>query len=879
MGLDSYQWLELTPGMALQPKGWVLTRNLNARTAGAQWLAMDPTSGTEVILYFPPLAVVENDVLFDEWQRRSSKLVLKSLPLFQQLEEVVTTGVKWPFAVIEAVDGLDLNHFRLSLENRTIPISQLKGWLEAVSVALDRSHEEKQFHGRLTSESLVLNRGGEIRVLHHGWLALFTDLEQRSEGGLNSLLPIVYSSPQVLDGRAARATDDVYSFAATLYELITSQPPFVSGDLAHQVRNVEPDSILQRLEDLGEDPNRVPQGLAVAISKCLLKDPSKRYQEVGGFWQAAWKKHSPSHSLESEARGSAIAVSQPELEKPVDDVTSMASNIDPLVQAVGSQKKEEISTPYYPPPPMTSDKKFGVVFAMIVGLVIVVIGYFIDQYRDSLVDKDSFDIEGELLSNTIPSISTNLSTYDEFAALLEVPKNVGWLSVRSEPVEAIAELWLNSKEIPIEQVTPTVFSNLPPGEVELRVVAPGYSETNIFTSIVVGETNRVSARLQIDMGNVSLTSNPDGVGFVLSRGGKEIRSGQCPDEFAVKVGLYQLEYVVGERRKTTYLRVGAKQLNEASVEFESGKLSVESMPEEAEVYLGGLLVGNTPMIATNLPPGEHRIIIKAPRHRSVIVMATVQRDIETFVSKELEALPFPESQEDWINSLGMGFVPVGSDQVLFGIHEVTREEFGAFVKNKGGAYSVSNSWEALAESVSSVDAEAFPVANISWGEADAFCRWLTDREIEQGLLHPNQQYRMPTDSEWDLAVLLSTGPVGVESFPWGNRPGTKSVGNYGAVRFGEGESEVVLSDPFPSLAPVGQFPANRFGLFDLGGNVREWCSVSGPSNSDQRMARGGSWRDEDRSRILSEFRESLPADARHDDLGFRIVLSLGEGTQ
>jgi formylglycine-generating enzyme required for sulfatase activity/serine/threonine protein kinase len=880
MGLDSYQWSELTLGMALQPKGWVLTRDLNARTAGAQWLAMDPTSGTEVLLYFPPLAVVNDDVLFDEWQRRSSRLVSKSEPLFQQVEEVVTTGVKWPFAVIEAVDGLDLNHFRLSLENRTIPISQLKGWLEAVSVALDRAHKEKQFHGRLTPESLVLNRSGEIRILHHGWLALFSDLEQRAEGKLNSLLPVVYSSPQVLDGRAARATDDVYSFAATLYELITSQPPFVSGDLAHQVRNVEPDSLRQRLEDLGEDPNRIPQGFDVAISKCLLKDPSKRIQKIGTFWRKAWEEHSVDHSVESQSRGSAIPVGQSETRTPADDVTAVASSVDPVTQYVSPQKKEEISAPYYPPPPMTSDKKFGVVFAVIVVMVIAVIGYFMDQYRDSLVDKDSFDVEGALLSNTIPSISTNLSTYDEFAALLEVPENVGWLSVRSEPVEAIAELWLNSREIPIEQVTPTVFSNLPPGEVELRIVASGFSETNIITSIVIGETNRVTARLQTDMGHVSLTSNPDSVGYVLSRGGEEIRSGQCPDEFRVKVGLYQLEYVVGERRQTTYLRVGSKQLNEASIEFKSGSLTVESNPEEAEVYLGGLLVGNSPMIATNLPPGEHRVIIKAARHRSVVVMATVNRDIETFVSKELESLPFPESQEEWENSLGMRFVPVGSDQVLFGIHEVTRKEFGVFVKNKGAAFSVSNSWEPMDESVSIDVAGTLPVVNVSWEEADAFCRWLTEWERNQGLLHPQQQYRIPTDTEWDLAVLFSTGSsIASDSFPWGNRPGTRSVGNYGSVRFMEGEREVVLSDPFPSLAPVGQFSSNRFGLFDLGGNVREWCLVSGPSNSDQRMARGGSWKDEDRSRILSEFRESLPADARHDDLGFRVVLSLGEGNQ
>lgn len=879
MGLDSYQWSDLTPGLVLPPKGWVLTRALNGKVIGAQWLAMNPTTGKEVLLYFPPAAVVEDDILFDEWQRRTTRLVEESVAEIQHVEEVVTKGVKWPFAVIEAVDGLDLSHFRLSLESRTIPLPQLKGWLESVSAALDRAHQEKKIHGRLSPESLVLNREGEIQILHFGWLSLFSELEQRAGGELNSSLPIVYSSPQVLDGRTARATDDVYSFAATLYELITSQAPFVSGDLAHQIRHVEPDSPRQRLEDLGEDPDRIPHVLDAAITRCLAKDPSKRFSNVGTFWQAAWENDSSDLSTENVSRSPVIQSRETKEEARSDNDASLA-NVEPVIRVGHPQRKEDNATPYYPPPPMTSDKRFGVAFAGIVVVAIVAIGYFMDQYRDSLVDRDASEVEGELLSNSIPSIATNLATYDEFAALIEVPDDVGWLAVRSEPVDAIAELWLNSREIPIEQVTPTVFSNLPPGNVEVRIVAIGFSATNIVTSIVAGETNRISAKLQTDVGAVSLTSEPDGVGYVLSRGGVELRAGQCPDEFTVKVGLYQLDYIVGERRKTTYLRVGSKKVNEASVVFESGRLSVESVPAEAGVYLGGHLVGITPMIATNLPPGEHRVIIKAARHRSVVVTASVKRDIETFVSKELEALPFPEPEEEWVNSLDMGFVPIGSDQVLFGIHEVTRGAYGIFAKNIGAGGGVSDTWKSLDANVPVTDAANLPVVSVSSDEARSFCRWLTEGERRKGLLGAQQSYRLPTDSEWDLAVMLaSDSNAGVTSYPWGNRFPSESVGNYGRVRFGDSEPERYLSDPFPSLAPVGQFPGNRFGLFDLGGNVREWCLVSGHTDSNLPMARGGSWRDEDQSRLVSEFRESLAADARYDDLGFRIVLSFGEGIE
>ena len=873
MGADSYQWQPPAVGMVLSPDGWVLSRRLDALTKGEQWLASHPENGQEVIVYFPTEAVVRDEAVFDEWLRRTKTLAKESAKVFQRVLGVMVEGVAWPYALMEFIDGLNLKHFRLSLENRQIPLSQLKGWLKPVGDGLGKEHRAKRFHRSLSPEALLLDREGEIRVLHHGWLAFFCELEQRAAGEVTGSLPIAFLSPQQLDGRPARSTDDVYSFAATLFELIACQPPFVSGDLLHQIRQVEPDSLRERLEDLGEDPERVPESLDRAIARALSKDPSKRFPSVGEFWQAAWRQQAV---VEPKASPQPDKASSPEPKPQAPEAVSRKLPVAKIGQIVDDDSDaktdgdlpETAAGPYVPPPPMTSDKRFGVVFGLIVLVAMVAVAIAVDQWRDSKVDGDP-NLAGEaLLSRSIPSISTNLSTYDEFAALVETPENVGWLSVRTEPVPAIAELWLNTREIPIEQVTPTVFSNLPAGDVELRLIASGYVVTNLNSSIAAGETNWVSVNLQVESQLVSLSSEPDGVRYVLSRGSQEVRSGSCPDEFPLRVGLYQLEFRLGKRSKTTYLRVAGESSNESSVVFEAGKLAVETVPEEAEVFLGAELVGVTPLTVTNVPPGNHRLTIKAPRHRSMILSARVEKDIETFVSKELEPMSQPEAQEDWINSLGMRFVPVGSDKVLFGVYEVTRRAFMRFAENAGRGVALSDAWKAP-EGGENLSAQLdLPVSNVSWVEADAFCRWLTEQEQSQNLLGSQQQYRLPDDAEWDLAV------AELSAFPWGIWPPTPGVGNYGTIRYGEEEAQIVVKDRFSGLAPVGQFIENRFGLYDLGGNVREWCSMSGNPNSEKRMVRGGSYLSVDRAHLASTYRETVPKDSQEPDLGFRVVLSL-----
>ncbi len=161
-----------------------------------------------------------------------------------------------------------------------------------------------------------------------------------------------------------------------------------------------------------------------------------------------------------------------------------------------------------------------------------------------------------------------------------------------------------------------------------------------------------------------------------------------------------------------------------------------------------------------------------------------------------------------------------------GIREVTNKEFRRFLSTHD-----SGSFKGY-----SLDQEKQPVVQVSWKQAAMFCNWLSEKEklppvyiLQGNNLRPQSPlptgYRLPTEAEWEYCARYA-GNGRYLVYPWGDvfPPKVKSlnIADLSARNLLSAYLEK-YDDGYPVTTTPGSFPANALGLFDLGGNVAEWC--------------------------------------------------------
>ncbi len=182
----------------------------------------------------------------------------------------------------------------------------------------------------------------------------------------------------------------------------------------------------------------------------------------------------------------------------------------------------------------------------------------------------------------------------------------------------------------------------------------------------------------------------------------------------------------------------------------------------------------------------------------------------------------------------------------------------------------------------------YPVEQVTWEEAKEFCRRLTAALPDE--LKARLGFRLPTDAEWSVAVGLPEEPGRTPKekdgkidnlFPWGAQwPPPKGAGNYrdqSARQKYPGRPIIEgYDDGYAETAPVGSFQPNQHGLYDLGGNVWEWCEDWYDNDKVYRVLRGASWRNYVRGILLASCRSYYgPGSRYYDGDGFRVVLGAG----
>ncbi|MEI7732420.1 MAG: SUMF1/EgtB/PvdO family nonheme iron enzyme [Verrucomicrobiota bacterium] len=215
----------------------------------------------------------------------------------------------------------------------------------------------------------------------------------------------------------------------------------------------------------------------------------------------------------------------------------------------------------------------------------------------------------------------------------------------------------------------------------------------------------------------------------------------------------------------------------------------------------------------------------------------------------------------------MPFVMVPGTKVLFCIWDVRVQDYGHYSNPR-------IDWNRMQPFMNDKDM-IHPVAYVSWHDAKAFCAWLSQKERAEGRLGAGLEYRLPTDAEWSYAVGIGdqegdgtpsdkNGKL-QDVYPWGNHwPPPKDVVNY---------DQSLHVDTYPGTSPVGSFKPNQFGLYDMGGNVWQWCEDWFDAKQQYRVLRGGSWGGYYSRDLLASFRNSSLPNAKRSNCGFRVVVA------
>ncbi len=373
-------------------------------------------------------------------------------------------------------------------------------------------------------------------------------------------------------------------------------------------------------------------------------------------------------------------------------------------------------------------------------------------------------------------------------------------------------------------------------------------------------------------------------------------------------------------QQSVTLKPGEQQNISATLEAILGTVVLNVEPADAEVFINGKFAGNG-NVKLSLPSTSQRLEIRKsgyevyakmispePNAPQVFDISLSRITSTTKVSKP-KTLHTSEGQE--LKLIFGGKFSMGaprreqgrrSNETLHSVelvrpfyvsvHEITNQQFTAF----------RNSHDSGSYKSHDLSMDDLPVVNVRWEDAAMYCNWLSEKDglnkvyrEESGTLVAKNPiptgYRLLTESEWEWVARIQSSNS-MYRYEWGNSfPPTQVSGNYADQSAAELLDPVFpdYNDGFIAASPVGSFKANFFGIYDMGGNVAEWCHdyhsiypslsdeiftdptgpVIGQAIDNKHVIRGASWMRGDLSSTRLSYRDR-DNDARID-VGFRIA--------
>ena len=496
------------------------------------------------------------------------------------------------------------------------------------------------------------------------------------------------------------------------------------------------------------------------------------------------------------------------------------------------------------------------------------------------------------------------------SVVVELQPGWGTVTVRSDPVGATV-----SRDDEVLGETP-LTTELMAGKVILALSKKDFSPAELELTVVAGQ--------QLEPDPVKLVPAPAKVDLRTVPAGAMVSIGKT---FAGTTPL-TLELPSGMEQEIRLQLSGYESVT-VKRSFQPG--SEQEIFRTLQPVYGTILLATDPVNATLLIDGkphgpatgllrlttrEHRLTVRAKGFesvtRTVVPEKGVSRQLEIRLLKKGEPVAKVSSQPLRNNkkmiSLGPATVLMGANRREPGrrANEQQRTvqlarpfQLAIFPVTNGEYRRFKPAHRSGSVGTLTLDGEKQPVVNVGWQDAARYCNWLSRKQglpefyREQGksmvAVSPvNTGYRLPTEAEWAFAARMAGRQERVR-YPWpGTFPPRVLAGNFGDES-ARGLLPVVIrgyNDGFAVTAPVGSFPKNPAGFFDLGGNVSQWChdwytpyaglgeqktgiDTMGPGSGTHHVVRGSSWRDATITSLRLSYRGY--SKVAKDDIGFRVA--------
>jgi len=274
-------------------------------------------------------------------------------------------------------------------------------------------------------------------------------------------------------------------------------------------------------------------------------------------------------------------------------------------------------------------------------------------------------------------------------------------------------------------------------------------------------------------------------------------------------------------------------------------------PAGAGPAVAGSVVNSIGMRLVPIPAGEFQMGSTEEEASELLQIARDRKESSTYV----DALPAERPQHR---------VRI-SQPFYLAAYKVTQAEYQQVIGSNPSYFSAQGGGKA---DLASPDTARHPVESVSWADAVQFCRKLSALPQEKAA---GRIYRLPTEAEWEYAC----------------RAGSTGLYCFGDDRAMLGEYAWFDSNIGRTTRPVGQKKPNRWGLYDMHGNVWEWCAdwyspdyykasppsdPPGPSSGSDRSIRGGGWISYGAEGCRSAFRLGYSPTFAYKDLGFRVAM-------